>query len=201
MRWLPAVLTTLTLLSACEAPQLTAPDAAYTPYPGSAQFADWSGADDGCGNKRAEILRTSSTVPVTYDREGSRCTVDTGRWLDPYTGRTYTDNDDIDIDIDIDHVIPKKWAWEHGAWRWSPEMRSRFANDNQNLLAVEDSANQSKGDRGPDEWMPPQTSYGCEYIRLFVTLADKYGLQMAAAEAREYDRIEEESCRDSDRLG
>nr|WP_161556009.1 HNH endonuclease family protein [Mangrovicoccus ximenensis] len=123
--------------------------------------------------------------------------MDTGRWLDPYTGRTYTDDDDIDID----HVIPKKWAWEHGAWRWSPEMRSRFANDNQNLLAVDDSANQSKSDKGPDEWMPPLASYSCDYITLFVALVAKYELQLSPAEDGTYNRIEEESCRDSDPLG
>ncbi|WP_161555978.1 HNH endonuclease family protein [Mangrovicoccus ximenensis] len=193
MRWLSALLTVLTLLSGCVQPTPPVTDATRAPYPGSAEFAGWAAASDGCGNKRAEILRISSSAPVTYDRLGSSCTVDTGRWLDPYTGKAFTDDDDIDID----HVIPKKWAWEHGAWSWSPEMRERFANDNQNLLAVEDSANRSKSDRGPDEWMPPLASYGCTYINLFVSLVAKYDLQLSPSEDREYDRLQEESCRDS----
>ena len=38
--------------------------------------------------------------------------------------------------LDVDHVVPLAWAWNAGAWRWTPERRREFANDPASL-AVE----------------------------------------------------------------
>ncbi|MGM0953782.1 MAG: HNH endonuclease family protein [Pseudomonadota bacterium] len=50
--------------------------------------------------------------------------------------------------IDIDHVVPLKWAWQHGANKWTKEKRERFANDPRNLWSVELSLNSQKGAKG-----------------------------------------------------
>ena len=41
------------------------------------------------------------------------------------------------------HVVPLKWAWDHGADTWSRDKREKFANDPVNLWSVELSLNRS----------------------------------------------------------
>lgn len=51
----------------------------------------------------------------------------TGRWISPFTGKVIQNSSEIDID----HVVPLKWAWDHGASKWSREKRDqlRFPRD------------------------------------------------------------------------
>lgn len=71
-------------------------------------------------------------------------------------------------------MVPLKWAWDHGADKWSQEKREQFANDRVNLVAVEASLNRSKGAKGLDEWLPPanQEQYKARFKRILL----KYGL-------------------------
>lgn len=77
--------------------------------------------------------------------------------------------------IDIDHIVPLKWAWDHGASEWSREKRKQFANDPINLVAVEARLNRQKGAKGLDEWLPPKNveQYKARFKRVLV----KYGLK------------------------
>ncbi|BBM03965.1 hypothetical protein [Microbulbifer sp. GL-2] len=54
---------------------------------------------------------------------------DTGLWLAPYTGQSFS----LASDLDVEHIDE----------------------DPENLWLVDDGRNQSKGDKGPDGWMPP----------------------------------------------
>ncbi len=78
--------------------------------------------------------------------------------------------------LDIDHVVPLKWAYEHGAHDWPVERKAKFANDPLNTIAVSLSANRSKGAKGPTEWMPPNNAYRCDYLRKFESVLKAYGL-------------------------
>jgi hypothetical protein len=78
--------------------------------------------------------------------------------------------------------VPLGWAHEHGAWRWSWEKRHAFANDLDNLIAVARHLNQSKGARGPMEWMPPKEAFWCEYLERWNVVLERYGLEYEAAE-------------------
>jgi hypothetical protein len=49
------------------------------------------------------------------------------------------------------HLVPLALAWDLGARFWTDELRTRFANDPANLLAVEGKANRHKGDGQPAE--------------------------------------------------
>lgn len=100
-------------------------------------------------------------------------------WIGPYTGQVFT----IASDVDIDHIIPLKYAHDHGGALWSPLLKKVFANDPDNLLVTEDNANQSKGAKGPSEYMPPLTSYHCEYMRRWRFLASKYELEIDRRDA------------------
>jgi hypothetical protein len=55
--------------------------------------------------------------------------------------------------------VPLAWAWKHGAFDWPEAQRIAFANDPANLFAVDDSTNQSKGAKGPLEWLPPNKQF------------------------------------------
>ena len=149
----------------------------------------WEDFDKDCQNTRHELLIASSEVPVTFT-SSTGCTVSTGQWLDPYTGGTYT----LASDLDIDHVIPLNYAHLHGGAIWSPFVKKLFANDPENLLAVDDGENQSKSAKGPSEWMPPDVKYHCEYVRKWNFLVNKYELLLNAEDVALIKQIEQ-GCR------
>ena len=49
-----------------------------------------------------------------------------------------------------------------------------------NLLAADGSANASKGDRSPGEWMPINKDFRCDYVHRFLVAALKYDLPLPA---------------------
>ena len=139
----------------------------------------WEDFDGDCQNTRQELLIVSSIIPVTFTNARG-CTVATGIWLGPYTGQIFTKASDVDID----HIVPLKYASDHGGADWSPLLKKVFANDPDNILVTEDNANQSKGAKGPSEYMPPRQEYRCEYIRRWRFLLSKYELEADADDLR-----------------
>ncbi|GGF83123.1 HNH endonuclease family protein [Alteromonas lipolytica] len=142
-------------------------------------FPHWLDEDGNCRDTRAETLIRQSATPVVFD-DARHCRVTTGQWYDPYTGNTYTD----DNDLDIDHIVPLKWAFEHGADKWPEITRAAFANDIINVIAVSLTANRSKGAKGPTEWMPSNQGYRCTYLERFQVVTRKYQLAFTATERR-----------------
>jgi len=145
------------------------PASDYQPYDRDA-FRHWVDDDGDCQDTRAELLIAKSTIRPTFAYENKQCRVVSGRWISPFTGRPIQNSDDVEID----HVVPLKWAWERGAWRWSGAQREQFANDMANLMAVEGELNSSKGGRSPSEWLPP--SGQCGYVARFSRVVKTYGL-------------------------
>lgn len=149
-------------------------------------YQHWIDADGDCQDTRQEVLIEESVIPVTLNSSG--CSVVSGLWNDPYTGRSFTNPSDLDID----HLIPLKEAHDSGAWAWSAELKKAFANDLKNklvLIAVDDSTNQSKSDRDPAEWMPPSTSYHCQYVQDWVAVKRAYGLSIDSQEQAKINSI------------
>jgi hypothetical protein len=135
----------------------------------------WFDTDgDGC-DQRSQVLARDLTG-VT--RKPGRCGVQSGTLDDPYTGTRVTSVSKIQID----HVVPLAEMWRSGAATWPPDRRVAAANDLRNLVAVSGKVNQSKGDKTPDEWMPPNAAYACSYGRIYVTVKAAYGLSVAPAE-------------------
>lgn len=137
----------------------------------------WSDLDGDCLDTRAEVLIRDSQGPVTY-RQGGKCIIHAGKWVDPYTGQRWT----LASDLDTDHIVPLKWAYQHGSVSWTRAQKERFANDLENLLAVEDNLNQSKGAKGPDKWMPPLTKFHCRYLDAWERILIKYELAYSSKE-------------------
>jgi hypothetical protein len=141
-------------------------------------FADWYDADrDGC-NTRKEVLIAESLDPVTI---GPKCAISGGRWFSIYDNVETTDASKFDID----HMVPLKEAWDSGAWNWNADQRKAFANDLDQpffLIAVTGSSNSKKGADDPAEWMPPNASYHCEYVRIWIEIKRAWDLSVDQAE-------------------
>lgn len=131
-------------------------------------FRHWIDENRNCINTRHELLKSQSTGPVTKNEDG--CRVLHGRWNDPYTGEIFLESHLVDID----HLVPLRWAWINGAYAWSDEKREQFANDERNLFIVSASANRSKGARGPDEWLPPNEEFHCQYVTRYLRILILY---------------------------
>lgn len=127
----------------------------------------WEAPEESCDVRDAALIRDGEDVVV-----GDGCKIVSGTWLDPYTTNTYTDPQDIDID----HIVPLANAWRSGASSWGSAEREAYANAPNVLFAVEDNANQEKGDKGPEAWRPPNEEIWCEYAVRWIGIKSDYGL-------------------------
>lgn len=127
----------------------------------------WEEPDGSCDVRDDALVRDGRGVEV--DEE---CSITAGRWLDPFTGTTLTDSGDVDID----HIVPLANAWRSGASDWNEGQREAYANDPGVLLSVDDGANQIKGDKGPEAWLPPNAEYHCEYARRWISIKHDWNL-------------------------
>src|SRR5690606_20375567 len=113
-------------------------------------FAEGIDVDgDGC-NTRREVLQLESLVPVTMT---SGCTITAGEWFSWYEGVTQTDQ----ASLEMDHLVALKEAWISGAWAWTDQQRSDYANDleiDATLTVVTGSVNGAKGASDPTGWVP-----------------------------------------------
>ena len=135
------------------------------------EWKHWIDADKDCQNTRHEILIRDSLAPVQLSENG--CRVISGVWVGQYTGEVFTDA----RRLDADHIVPLKWAYDHGGEDWSPTLKRVFANDPENIIPVKASANRSKGAKGPSEYMPPLNQ--CEYLRQWRSIVNRYGLEFS----------------------
>jgi len=116
-------------------------------------------------------------------QQQGRCDHDViaGEWDDPYTGERLTfDNLKEQKQaqaIQIDHIVPLAEAWVSGADAWSLDQREAFANDLDNLLAVDGPSNASKGADDPAAWRP-RKEFQCAYAARWITIKLKYDLSV-----------------------
>jgi hypothetical protein len=138
----------------------------------------WLVGPDGC-DVRDKVLAEESQVPVTRGADG--CDVVAGKWLSLYDGYSTPDP----TELEIDHMVPLAEAWDSGAGVWSPDRREQYANDTLRpdaLVAVTAATNQSKSDRDPAEWMPPNRDGWCRYADAWITQKAAWQLTIDPAE-------------------
>jgi hypothetical protein len=71
------------------------------------------------------------------------------------------------------------------AWAWDAATKRAYYNDltdADHLLAVRDSVNQAKGDKGPEARKPPYTGDWCRYATDWATIKKKWSLTVTQAE-------------------
>jgi Protein of unknown function (DUF1524) len=149
---------------------------------------DVAGGHNGCDTRNDMLNRDlqpstvgGQPVPKRY-REPGHCVVVEGVLDDPYTGKMIHFTKENAGVVQVDHVVALAAAWRSGAASWDPQRRRTIANDPRNLLVVDASTNQSKGDATADVWQPPNTAYHCEYARIVVTVKAAYQLTVTASE-------------------
>ena len=149
---------------------------------------DGPGGHDGCDTRNNVLqrdLRDTTFRPGTRD-----CVVVSGTLQDPYTGRVITFSKAAAARVQIDHVYPLAAAYRRGAGAWPLSERIDFANDiDQNLWAVDGSANASKGDRTPGEWMPINGAIRCDYAARFLRVAIAYDLPITPADRESIELV------------
>lgn len=144
----------------------------YLPY--------WADIDQDCQDTRQEVLISESKIEVGLNESG--CKVISGSWLDPYTGQTFKDPSELDID----HVVPLYEAHFSGAMEWTQDHKRQYSNDLSNpntLIAVYNGANRSKGSSDPENWMPPNNAFHCEYITMWIDVKSQFNLEMDERES------------------
>lgn len=157
-----------------------APDAGYNRDEFGPRWADVD--RNGC-DTRNDIL-TRDLVDETFKDGTNGCVVLTGTLTDPYTGQDigFVRGESTSSLVQIDHVVPLAAAWRTGAKEWTAEVRTQFANDPVNLLAVDGPTNGSKSDSDAANWLPPNEAFRCEYVALQVQVKADYGLWVTPAE-------------------
>jgi hypothetical protein len=137
---------------------------------------------NGC-DTRDDILNRDLTNKTYVKTQKCPDAIATGILHDPYTGKIIKfdrteDNGEL---VQIDHVVPLAYAWDMGANKWTEQQRIDFANDPDELLAVDGQANQDKLDYPPGQWMPPNTAFDGQYAKDFIAVLRKYHLPVDPA--------------------
>lgn len=143
----------------------------------------WEDTDrNGC-DTRNDILARDLARP-TFKPDTRDCVVLSGTLAEPYTGATieFQRGDKTSSLVQIDHVVALADAWRSGAWQWDAQRRQEFANDPENLLAVDGAANEDKSASSADQWLPPNTAFRCDYVKRQIAVKNAYGLSVTRAE-------------------
>lgn len=154
--------------------QITIADAEKTSYKRS-DYPHWEIKNGKCDTRETVLANAgfASNAKTCKAEEKSGFT-----YTEPYSNKKVSNPSKLDID----HVIPLGYADAHGAHSWDTSKKQQFANDLSQLLAVDASANRTKSDKGPSEWMPSNKDYTCEYSTIWIDTALKYGISITNAD-------------------
>lgn len=154
--------------------QITIADAEKTSY-NRADYPHWEIKNGKCDTRETVLANAgfASNAKTCKAEEKSGFT-----YTEPYSNKKVSNPSKLDID----HVIPLGYADAHGAHSWDTSKKQQFANDLSQLLAVDASANRTKSDKGPSEWMPSNKDYTCEYSTIWIDTALKYGISITNAD-------------------
>lgn len=151
-----------------------------------------------CFNTRNKVLVRENTGTIAL-KESNKCSVATGEWNDVYSGRTMTD---AQAEIQIDHMVPLKEAYISGAHKWTFKERCLYGNYlgyKNHLVAVSGEENNEKSAQTPEDYMPSNPSYQCEYLKDWLKIKSYWGLSLVPEEMKAIRKlVEENNCDKSD---
>jgi TPR repeat protein len=67
------------------------------------------------------------------------------------------------------------------------------------LIAAKAGANRSKGKRGPEEWLPSDESYVCEYVRDWIEIKVQWELSVSVEEKAALNEALSTHCSEDDK--
>ena len=139
------------------------------------EWKHWVDVNGKCNAREQTLVNQGKDVKT----DPKTCRVLTGTWVDPYSGETITNPKSIDID----HVIPLGYVARSGGQDWSPQKKQEYANDVDTVLLVTSAKeNRSKSDKGPADYMPPNSAYACTYAQKWIDIAGKYRISITQAD-------------------
>ncbi len=151
----------------------------------------------GCYDTRAQVLIRDSVVKAE-STDDKKCTIEKGEWHDPYSGQVLTQ----DSDVQIDHMVPLKAAYSAGASTWSRAKKCVYANFTAvsfHLISTSNFENQSKSDKSPEDYIPPNKDYVCTYLKNWLSVKLIWKLKMTESEAQAIsNKIKEYNCNPND---
>lgn len=150
----------------------------------------WKDTDrNGC-DTRNDILRRDLKNMQAKPGTNS-CVILSGTLNDPYTGTVigFRRGKHTSSLVQIDHVVALSNAWQTGAQQLSQPQREALANDPDNLLAVDGTANMAKSDGDAATWLPPNRGFWCAYVSRQVRVKSKYRLWVTPAEKQAIARV------------
>jgi hypothetical protein len=169
------VIQTSTVSASSLLSQITVTSEAFSSSYKRTAFRHWIDADsNGCDTRR-DVLAAESTKPTNCR------TLSGGLWVSAFDNAKTKNASGFDVD----HMVPLKEAWESGAYAWDSATRTSFANDlayEHSLIAVSARSNRSKSDRDPNNWMPPATSFQCQYVGRWIAVKYRWSLSVDSAE-------------------
>jgi len=152
--------------------------------------SQWTDTDrNGC-DTRNDILKRDLSA-VVFKEKTRNCVVETGVLNDPYSGQTisFQRGEKTSALIQIDHVVALSNAWQTGIFQSTVKVRTNFANDPLNLMAVKGSLNSQKGDGDAATWLPPNKAFRCAYVSRQIQVKVKYGLWVTKSEKEAMLRV------------
>jgi hypothetical protein len=158
---------------------------------GPAWTDDVSVADghNGCDTRNDILRRDLTNTVIVAGTHG--CTVASGVLHDPYTNTViaFTRGQGTRTLVQIDHVVALGDAWQTGAQQLTLTVRTDFANDPLELLAVSGAANEQKGDADAASWLPSNKAFRCRYVAIQVAVKIRYHLWVTPAEHDSIARV------------
>lgn len=139
-------------------------------------WEDTPNASD-CDAREAALARDGSDVDVDPDT----CQPVEGFWLDPYSGEVVTDSSQAEGE----HVVSVAEAHRSGADEWTEEQRTIFANSPLSIVIAGSTANQEKGDKGPEAWRPDNREAWCPYSIRRIAIKSEFGLNLTSTDERD----------------
>ena len=152
-------------------------------------FGRWVDADSDCQTTMTEVLIRDAdpSEPLEF-RDANQCGLLKGLWNDPYTGKPYR----VKTALQIDHVVALKNAYLSGGHGWSQARRCTYANymgNDYHLLAVNGHENMSKGADGPENYMPPNEAFHCEFVGIWMRVKAIWKMEATRDEVAKIEAV------------
>lgn len=130
----------------------------------------------GCTSTEAVLLRDR----VNGESAGKGCRIRAGKWVDPYSGASLTDET-----AQVGYVIPLEEVWRSGGSAWNAEQRAIYANSTVSLVTSSKESTRSMGSHGAAEWRPKDVVVQCYWAVRYIEVKNTFGLSFSSAKEKE----------------